>query len=72
MEARWINASALRFRHSQSLASLRQRFSQAMVRSTTHLLGRTLKPFAASERLTISTWTWRVTWANPAWNWSPA
>ena len=35
MDARCRNASARRFRHSQSLASLRHRFSQAIVRSTT-------------------------------------
>jgi len=34
IEARRRNASALRLRFSQSLASLRQRLSQAMVRST--------------------------------------
>ncbi len=34
MEARRRKASALRVRHSQSLASLRQRPSQARVRST--------------------------------------
>ena len=72
MDARWMNASARRFSHSQSLASLRQRFSQAMVRSTIQRLGRSMKPFAASERLTISTWTWRVTRASPAWNCGPA
>src|SRR3954451_2373448 len=35
MDARRRNASALRFRHSQSLASRRHRLSHAMVRSTT-------------------------------------
>ena len=39
---------------SQSFASLRQRPSHAKVRSTTHRLGMTSKPFAVSERLTIS------------------
>src|SRR5215207_8658631 len=34
IDARRKNASALRLRFSQSLASLRQRLSQAMVRST--------------------------------------
>jgi hypothetical protein len=54
IEARRKNASAFRLRFSQSLASLRQRLSQAMVRSTIHLRGRTSKPCAVSERLTIS------------------
>ena len=55
MEARRKKASALRLRFSQSLASLRQRLSQAMVRSTIQRLGMTLKPLARSDRLTIST-----------------
>ena len=55
IEARRKNASALRLRFSQSLASLRQRLSQAMVRSTIQRLGRTVNPLARSERLTIST-----------------
>ena len=38
----------------QSLASRRQRLSQAMVRSTTQRLGWTTKPFTRSDRLTIS------------------
>ena len=46
-------AMAVRARVSKSLASLRQRPSQAKVRSTIQRLGRTLKP-AASARLTIS------------------
>ena len=46
MEARRRKASALRLRHSQSLASLRQRPSQARVRSTIQRLGRTTKPLA--------------------------
>ena len=46
MEARRKKASALRLRHSQSLASLRQRPSQARVRSTIQRLGRTTKPLA--------------------------
>src|SRR5208282_4210819 len=46
MEARRRKASALRLRHSQSLASLRQRPSQAKVRSTIQRLGRVTKPFA--------------------------
>ena len=71
MDARCRNASALRFRHSQSLASLQQRFSQAMVRSTIQRFGKTAKPFAASERLTISASTWRMAPASPAWNIEP-
>ena len=46
IEARWMKEKALRFRHSQSLASLRQRLSHAMVRSTIHRLGSTMKPLA--------------------------
>ena len=41
IDARRKNASALRLRFSQSLASLRQRLSQAMVRSTTQRRGST-------------------------------
>ena len=44
MEARRRKASALRLRHSQSFASLRQRPSQASVRSTIQRLGKTTKP----------------------------
>ena len=44
IEARRKNASALRLRFSQSLASLRQRLSQAMVRSTIQRLGKTTNP----------------------------
>ena len=46
IEARRRNASALRLRHSQSLASLRQRPSQARVRSTIQRLGKTTKALA--------------------------
>src|SRR6266850_5771230 len=46
IEARRKNASALRLRFSQSLASLRQRLSQAMVRSTTQRRGSTTNPLA--------------------------
>jgi hypothetical protein len=46
IEARRRNASALRLRFSQSLASLRQRLSQAMVRSTIQRLGNTTNPLA--------------------------
>ena len=45
IDARRKNASALRLRFSQSLASLRQRLSQAMVRSTTQRRGSTTNPF---------------------------
>ena len=54
MEAMRKNASAFWLRHSQSLANLRHRPSQEKVRSTTQRLGKTSKPFAVSERLTIS------------------
>ena len=40
---------------SKSLARRRLRFSQASVRSTPHLRGRSSKPFAVSDRLMIST-----------------
>ena len=46
MEARRRKASALRLRFSQSLASLRQRPSQAKVRSTIQRFGKTTKPLA--------------------------
>ena len=54
MEAMRRKASAFRLKFSQSLANLRQRPSQEKVRSTTQRRGKTSKPFAASERLTIS------------------
>src|SRR5262249_30788178 len=54
IEASRRNASALRLRFSQSFASLRQRLSQAKVRSTTQRRGSTTNPFVRSERLTIS------------------
>src|SRR5947209_11705615 len=54
IEARRKNASAFRLRFSQSLTSLRQRLSQAMVRSTIQRLGKTANPLTRSERLTIS------------------
>src|SRR5664280_1354595 len=57
MEARRRNASALRLRFSQSLESRLHRPSHANVRSTTHRFGKTTKPLARSERLTISTFT---------------
>src|SRR5471030_1659592 len=55
IEARRKKASAFRLRFSQSLASLRQRLSQAMLRSTIQRLGKITNPLARSERLTIST-----------------
>src|SRR3979409_1531264 len=64
IEARRKNAKAFRLMHSQSLAKRRQRLSQAMVRSTIHRLGKTAKPFAISERLTISTSICRRIFAN--------
>src|ERR1039458_2034166 len=54
MEARRRKASALWLRFSQSLASRRQRLSQAIVRSTIQRFGRTTKPLARSQRRTIS------------------
>ena len=48
MDASLRKASALRLRFSQSLANRRQRFSQAMVRSTTQRLGCTTKPLTRS------------------------
>src|SRR5258707_9500621 len=59
IEASRRNASALRLRFSQSLASLRQRLSQAKVRSTTQRRGSTTNPFVRSERLTISVSSWQ-------------
>jgi Sulfite exporter TauE/SafE len=55
VDASLMNARALRVRFSKSLANRRHRLSQAKVRSTTQRLGRTSKPCAVSERLTIST-----------------
>jgi hypothetical protein len=57
MEAQRKIVNALRFRHSQSLADLRQRLSLAIVRSTIHRLGKTTNLLAVSDRLTISTLT---------------
>lgn len=54
IEAKWRNATAVRFRFSQSLASLRQRFNQAIDLSTIQRFGRITKPFARSDRFTIS------------------
>src|SRR5215471_11622673 len=55
MEASLRKARALRLRFSQSLASRRQRFSQAIVRSTIQRLGNGTNPLARSERLCPST-----------------
>jgi len=49
------HAFALSIVFSQSFASLRDRPSQANVRSTTHRRGRTSNPLALSERRMIST-----------------
>ena len=46
MEAQRRNARALRFKHSQSLASLLHRFSQATIRSTIQRFGKTTNAFA--------------------------
>ena len=54
IDASLRKASALRDRFSKSLANLRHRPSHAKVRSTTQRLGRTSKPLAVSDRLTIS------------------
>src|SRR5262249_14622756 len=51
IEASRRNASALRLRFSQSFASLRQRLSQAKVRSTIQRRGSTTNPFVRSEAL---------------------
>src|SRR5213075_899320 len=54
MEAMRAQAVEEAMEVSQSLARRRQRPSHAKVRSTTHLRGRTSKPWAASDRLMIS------------------
>jgi hypothetical protein len=54
MDARRRNASAVRLRFSKSFASRRHLPSQPKLRSTTHRFGRITKPFAASDRFTIS------------------
>src|SRR4051812_17984735 len=55
MDARLMKATAMAVRFSKSLARRRHRLSHANVRSTTHRRGKTLNPFAVSERFTIST-----------------
>jgi len=69
-DAQRRNASAFRFRHSQSLLRRLHRLSQAMVRSTIQRLGNTTK-LPASQRRTISTFTARQTRARPALNFGP-
>ena len=54
MDVSLIEAERVAVEVLQSLASRRQRLSQAMVRSTTQGLGWTTKPFTRSDRLTIS------------------
>src|SRR5271155_977918 len=71
MEASLRKARALRLRFSQSLASRRQRFNQAIVRSTIQRLGNGTNPLARSERTRyrrtvlrekeIGRTTWRAT-----------
>src|SRR5215475_6401671 len=72
MEASLMKARALRLRFSQSLASRRQRFSQAIVRSTIQRLGNGTKPLARSERLTISVLTLGRTLPSAVWKIDPA
>src|SRR5229473_1128650 len=71
IEARRKNASAFRLRFSQSLASLRQRLSQAMVRSTIQRLGKTTNRLIGSERFTISTFRCGRTFATALANCGP-
>src|ERR1700722_3230631 len=71
IEASLMNARALRVRFSKSLANRRHRLSQAKVRSTAQRLGRTSKPSAVSERLTISTADSGNSLANAARNFGP-
>ena len=51
----WMKAAALWAYRSKSLAIRLFALIQASVRSTIQRLGRTTKPFAVSERRTIST-----------------
>ena len=69
-EAQRRKASALRFRHSQSLANRRQQLSQATERSTICRFGSTAKR-CRSERLTIFRSTWLRVARRPAWNLAP-
>ena len=72
MEASLRKARALRLRFSQSLASRRQRFSQAIVRSTIQRLGNGTNPLARSERLTISVLRLGRTLPSAVWKIDPA
>jgi len=63
IDARRKNARPRRLRFSQSLAKRLHRPSHAKVRSTTHRFGKTMKPFAWSDRLTISTFTCAIIFA---------
>src|SRR5271156_4007722 len=72
MEASLRKARALRLRFSQSLASRRQRFNQAIVRSTIQRLGNGTNPLARSERLTISVLRLGRTLASAVWKIDPA
>ena len=58
IDAKSRKARAVLVRFSKSLASRRHLPSQANVLSTTHRLGMTSKPTAASDRLTISVSKW--------------
>jgi len=71
IEVSLMNAKAVRFRFSKSLANLRQRLSQAKVRSTTHPRGSSSKPWAVSDRLTISTDSRGNAFANASRNFGP-
>jgi hypothetical protein len=58
-------------RFSQSLARRRQRLSQANVRSTTQRRGKSLQPFAVSDRCTIAITRSGHTSAVPVANFGP-
>ena len=70
IEAQRRNARPFWLRHSQSLAKRRQRWSQAIVRSTSQRLGSTTN-LLASDRLTISMLIYRQTSLIPCWNFGP-
>src|SRR5271168_4179317 len=72
MEASLRKARAFRLRFSQSLASRRQRFNQAIVRSTIQRLGNGTNPLARSERLTISVSRLGRTLPSAVWKIDPA
>lgn len=71
IEAKWRDARAPSLRFSQSFASLRQRFSQPMARSTIQRFGRTTKPRAWSRRRTISVTRHGNAAFWPSWNTGP-